>query len=115
MQNKKAIQLIDQIKSEELLHELIMQLNKDADLTGLDVHFDISSTPKNLLKELYDILLNLMTQDFQSYLNFLYRIDVSEKSLRSMPETDPKQIAATVTLMVLKREWQKVSFRNKIR
>jgi len=115
MQNKEAIQLIDQIKSEQLLHELIMQLNKDADLTGLDVHFPISSTPENLLKELYQVLLNLMTQDFQSYLNFLYRIDLSEKGLRSNPETDPKQIAAVVTLLVLKREWQKVSFRNKTR
>ena len=104
---------MDQIESVQLLHELIMQLNKDAELTGLDINFATSSTPKDLVKELYQILVNLMTQDFQSYLNFLYRIDLSEQHLRSIPETEPKQIAAIVTLLVLKREWQKVSFRNK--
>jgi len=113
MGEKKAIQLIDQIKSPELVQDLIVQLNKDANLSGLDVHFATSSTSEKLVKELYDVLVNLMTDDFRNYLNFLYRIDLSEQNVKSIQETEPKQIAKIVTLLVLKREWQKVAFRNK--
>ena len=113
MGEKKAIQLIDQIKSPELVQDLIVQLNKDANLSGLDVHFATSSTSEKLVKELNDVLVNLMTDDFRNYLNFLYRIDLSEQNVKSIQETEPKQIAKIVTLLVLKREWQKVAFRNK--
>ena len=113
MGEKKAIQLIDQIKSPELVQDLIVQLNKDANLSGLDVHFATSSTSEKLVKELYDVLVNLMTDDFRNYLNFLYRIDLSEQNVKSIQETEPKQIAKKVTFLVLKREWQKVAFRNK--
>jgi len=113
MGEKEAIQLIDEIKSQELIQDLIVQLNKDAHLSGLDVHFSTSSTSEKLVKELYDVLVNLMTDDFRNYLNFLYRIDLSEQNVKSIPETEPKQIAKIVTLLVLKREWQKVAFRNK--
>ena len=113
MGEKEAIQLIDEIKSQELIQDLIVQLNKDAHLSGLDVHFDTSGTSEKLVKELYDFLVNLMTDDFRNYLNFLYRIDLSEQNVKSIPETEPIKIAKIITLMVLKREWQKVAFRNK--
>jgi len=113
MGENDAIQLIDEIKSQELFQDLIVQLNKDADLSGLDVHFTSSTTSEKLVKDLYDVLLNLMTYDFSTYLSFLYRIDLSEHTVKSIQETEPKQIAKLVTLLVLKREWQKVAFRNK--
>ena len=113
MEEKEAIQLIDEINSQELIQDLIVQLNKDAQLSGLDVHFDSSSTSEKLVKELFDVLVNLMTNDFRNYLNFLYRIDLSEQIVKSIPETEPKQISKIVTLLVLKREWQKVALRNK--
>ena len=113
MGDRDAIQLIDEIKSQQLLHELVVQLNKDADLSGLEVNFSSSSTPEKLVKQLYNVLVDLMTNDFRAYLNFLYRIDLSEQKLKSIPETEPKQIAEIVTFLVLKREWQKVAFRNK--
>ena len=113
MGESDAIQLIDEIKSQELFQDLIVQLNKDADLSGLDVHFTSSTTSEKLVNDLYDVLLNLMTYDFRTYLSFLYRIDLSENTVKSIQETEPKQIAKLVTLLVLKREWQKVAFRNK--
>lgn len=113
MADREVIQLIHEIKSQQLLHELVVQLNKDADLSGLEVNFSSSSTPEKLVKQLYNVLVDLMTNDFRAYLNFLYRIDLSEQKLKSIPETEPKQIAEIVTFLVLKREWQKVAFRNK--
>lgn len=113
MGDRDVIQLIDEIKSQQLLQELVVQLNKDADLSGLEVIFDTSITAERLVKQLYHALVDVMTNDFQTYLNFLYRIDLSEQKVRSIPETEVKEIAEKVTLLILKREWQKIAFRNK--
>ena len=111
--NQSSLVFLQEIENKHLLLDLIQQLNKDSQLAGLDVHFDASSTSGKLVKELYDVLVNLMCNDFRNYLNFLYRIDISEQNVKSITETDPEQIAKIVTLLVLKREWQKVTFRNK--
>ena len=113
MGDRDVIQLIDKINSQQLLRELVEQLNKDADLSGVEVKFNSTITAEKLVKQLYNVLVDLMNNDFRTYLNFLYRIDLSEQKLKSIPETEPKQIAEIVTLLVLKREWQKVAFRNK--
>ena len=113
MGDRDVIQLIDEINSQQLLRELVEQLNKDTDLSGIEVKFNSTITAEKLVKQLYNVLVDLMNNDFRTYLNFLYRIDLSEQKLKSIPETEPKQIAKIVTLLVLKREWQKVAFRNK--
>lgn len=113
MGDRDVIQLIDEINSQQLLRELVEQLNKDTDLSGVEVKFNSTITAEKLVKQLYNVLVDLMNNDFRTYLNFLYRIDLSEQKLKSIVETEPKQIAEIVTLLVLKREWQKVAFRNK--
>ncbi len=113
MKFKGEIALFEQIESAQLLGSLIRQLNKDANLSGLDFHCNESTSPDDLVNQVYDLLVHLMTVDFKTYLNFLYRIDISEPTLRDISDTDPKRIAEKVTILVLKREWQKVSFRNR--
>ncbi len=113
MKFKGEIALFEQIESAQLLGSLIRQLNKDANLSGLDFHCNESTSPDDLVNQVYDLLVHLMTVDFKTYLNFLYRIDISEHTLRAISDTDPKRIAEKVTILVLKREWQKVSFRNR--
>ena len=109
----EEIVLIKQIESHDLLENLIEQITKDADLAGAMFVCDKDISVKELVSKMYVFLFELMTADFGTYLNFLYRADVSEKTLKSITETEPKLIAKHVTLLVLKREWQKVWFRNK--
>ena len=111
--NESGLVLLQEIENKHLMADLIRQLNKDSQLAGLDIHFETSSPSEKLVKQLYDVLVNLMTYDFGNYLNFLYRIDLPEHNVKSIPESEPKQIARIVTWLVLKREWQKVAFRNK--
>ena len=113
MKSKGELALFQQIESEQLLGSLIRQLNKDADLSGLDFQCNESILAVDLVNQVYELLVHLMLVDFKTYLNFLYRIDVSERTLREISDTDPKLIAEKVTILVLKREWQKVSFRNR--
>jgi len=114
MESSGEIALIKQIESYDLLENLMQQITKDADLAGVMFICDKDISAKELIRKMYVFLFELMTADFGTYLNFLYRVDISEKTLKSMPETEPELIAKHVTLLVLKREWQKVWFRNKI-
>ena len=107
------IALLEEIESYDLLEKLIQQIHKDADLAGAVFVCDGAISAKELILNIYDFLMKLMTTDFGTYLNFLYRVDLSEKVLKSITDTEPNLIAKQVTLMVLKREWQKVWFRNK--
>lgn len=114
MGSYESLILIKEIESRQLLGKLIEQLKKDALLSGVDFTCEESILPEQLLQKVYDLLLNLMINDFRTYLNLLYRVDLSEASLKSIDETDPERIAQIVTLLLLKREWQKVFFKNRI-
>lgn len=107
--------LLKEIENKQLLTELIHQLNKDFKLSGLDFQLAEEVEVKELVTELRLILLRMITDDFGDYLNFLYRVDVSENKLKSNKEIDPNKIATAVTQMVLEREWQKVWFKNRNR
>ena len=113
MKANAEIALLEEIESQNLLKNLIQQIRKDADLAGATFKCDTDISAKQLIQKIYNFLLELMKNDFGTYLNFLYRVDLSEKTLHSIPETDPNLITKQVTIMVLKREWQKVWFRNK--
>ena len=113
MEPKDEIVLFELIEAQNLVPSLIKQLNKDMDLSGLDFHFEKSIQMNDLVIQLYELLVKLMAFDFGKYLNFLYRIDIPENRLKNIIEIDPKLIAKKVTFLVLKREWQKISFRNK--
>ena len=113
METNPALVFLEQIVSEQLLSNLIQQINKDARLSGIEAKFETTLSPKQLAIQLSELLYQLISSDFGSYLNFLYRIDIPEKTLRSIQETAPKLIVKQVTVLVLKREWQKVTFKNK--
>ena len=113
MKGNAEVALLEEIQSLDLLENLIQQIRKDADLAGAIFNCETDVSVKQLIVKIYDFILKLITTDFGTYLNFLYRVDLSEKTLLSITDTDPKLITKQVTFMVLKREWQKVWFRNK--
>lgn len=113
MGSSEEVVLLEQIESYDLLGNLILQITKDADLAGAKFTCDHCISGKELVHEIYDFLFQLITTDFGTYLNFLYRVDIPEKALKSITEIEPGLIVKEVTLMVLQREWQKVWFRNK--
>lgn len=111
---KQELKLIRDLADQDVLHPLIRQLNKDLKLSGIDHEFKIESQPEHLLKSLQEFIYSLMTKDFGNYLKFLYRVDVSEAKIKSIPETDVRRISQRMCILILQREWQKVWFRNKI-
>jgi hypothetical protein len=105
--------LLQQAENETLYVNLIVQMNKDFNLANEAVDFPISLTPDELKIQLHEKVYRLIQYKFAEYLNLLYIIDVSEDEVKKLDGSDLVILAEQVAFLILKREWQKVWFRNK--
>ena len=105
--------LLSEAQKEQLYTKLIEQINKDFTLANESVDLLIDTTPINLKLAVQDKIYSLIQHKFAEYLNLLYIIDVPEKDIKSLDGSDIGELAEQVAFLVLKREWQKVWFRNR--
>ncbi|WP_242092582.1 hypothetical protein [Aestuariivivens sediminicola] len=96
-----------------LYEKLVVQLNKDFLLANIDLGFDENILPQSLKLLLKETIYRLIQEKFADYLNLLYIIDVPEKQIRSLSGEDMAELSEQVTFLILRREWQKVWYRNK--
>jgi hypothetical protein len=97
----------------DLYKKLIQQLNKDFLSANIDLDFHEDILPSSLKLLLHETVYNLIQEKFAEYLNLLYIIDVSEKAIKALSGDDTVKLAEAVSFLILRREWQKVWFRNK--
>ncbi|MEZ4855141.1 MAG: hypothetical protein R2812_01545 [Gelidibacter sp.] len=95
-----------------LYHKLIQQLNKDLMLANINMEFDDDVLPLSLKVMLQETVYKLIQEKFMEYLNLLYVVDVSEEKVKQLDGSDTLQLSEQVTFLILKREWQKVWFKN---
>ncbi|MFV8391201.1 hypothetical protein [Flavobacterium sp. LB2P6] len=107
--------LLTEAESENLYLKLIEQMNKDFNLANEAIDFPLSISPHELKLELNEKIYRLIQYKFAEYLNLLYIIDVSEEEIKKLDGSDLVVLAEQVSFLILKREWQKVWFRNKYR
>ncbi|MBQ0767723.1 MAG: hypothetical protein KBT58_00415 [Bizionia sp.] len=105
--------LIEEAQSLELYQKLILQINKDFLLANIDLSFEENVTPSELKLLVHETVYKLIQERFAEYLNLLYIIDVSESKIKALNGDDTVQLAEEVAFLILKREWQKVWFRDK--
>ncbi|WNH08882.1 hypothetical protein [Thalassobellus suaedae] len=105
--------LIEEANQLDLYKKLILQLNKDFLLANIDLDFHVEILPTSLKLLLHETVYKLIQEKFADYLNLLYIIDVSEKKVKALDGDDTLKLAEDVAFLILKREWQKVWFRNK--
>jgi hypothetical protein len=104
--------LINEANQLDLYKKLIEQLNKDFLLANIDADFYDDILPASLKFMLQETVYNLIQNKFTDYLNLLYIIDVSEKQIRQLDGEDTLLLSEQVSFLILKREWQKVWYRN---
>lgn len=109
---RNSFQLLAIIKDASLYENLINQLVKDFELSGFVLKIDITSSPQELLTELQYQVYQLMLHNFDGFLQLLYRVDVSEHAIQSDKTQDIDEMTQKATYVILKREWQKVYFKN---
>ncbi|KAB8154455.1 hypothetical protein EZY14_008520 [Kordia sp. TARA_039_SRF] len=110
----KIQELLNDAQKEALYEKLIAQLNKDFALANIEETFAASISPESLKRELHGIVFQLIQEKFSEYLNLLYIIDVSEAKIKALDGSDMVQLSEQVAFLILKREWQKVWFKNKL-
>lgn len=105
--------LIEEANQLDLYKMLIQQLNKDFLLSNIDLDFHEEVLPSSLKLILHETVYKLIQEKFNEYLNLLYIIDVPEKQVKALDGDDTLKLSEQVSFLILKREWQKVWFRNK--
>ena len=108
-----AVQLLRYAEEKELFNKLVQQLKKDFVLANIsfDIKQNISVTDlKELLQEKIYVLL---MERFPEYLNLLYIVDVPENLFKELRVTDAVEVSDQVGFLILKREFQKVCFKEK--
>jgi hypothetical protein len=104
--------LLREAEKGKLYQQLILQLNKDFNLANEGIDFPMSVLPEELKIQLHEKIYRLIQYKFAEYLNLLYIIDVSEEDIKKLDGSDLVILAEQVAFLILKREWQKVWFKN---
>lgn len=84
-------------------------------LINKDFSIDVKNnyTYENLKQFLVTHIKNLLANDFERLINILYRIDVDEKQFYdALNNADHSEVASQIADLVLKREMEKVKWRN---
>lgn len=108
-----SISLLAEVEGVDLYQKLIEQLNKDFQLAGIQQSFNSDCIPSKLIEELQETIVRLIHHDFDSYLNLLYRVDLSENKIKKLDGSAMGKMAEQVVYLLLKREWQKVWFKSR--
>ncbi|QSB27122.1 hypothetical protein [Flavobacterium sp. CLA17] len=109
---KNADSLLVEAQSKALYLKLIEQINKDFNLANEGIDFPLSISPDEIKIQLHEKIYRMIQYKFAEYLNLLYIIDVSESEIKKLDGSDLVILAEQVSFLILKREWQKVWFRN---
>ncbi|WP_066223463.1 hypothetical protein [Formosa haliotis] len=112
MEIKTIQELLNTSLQYELYGNLVFQLNKDFRLANIDFEVEASILPEDLKLQLHETVFRLIQEAFADYLNLLYIIDVSEKSIKQLDGSDALKLSEQVVFLILKREWQKVWFKH---
>lgn len=107
--------LLSEAEKENLYLKLIEQINKDFNLANEGIDFPKSISPNELKTQLHEKIYRLIQYKFAEYLNLLYIIDVPEDQIKKLDGSDIGILSEQVTYLILRREWQKVWFKNKYR
>lgn len=105
-------ELIAEANRVNLYPKLIQQLNKDLRFANVNLEFDVDILPTSLKLMLHETIYKLIQERFMDYLNLLYIVDVSEEKVRQLDGIETLQLSVDVTFLILKREWQKVSYKK---
>jgi hypothetical protein len=105
--------LLSEAESEHLYLKLIEQINKDFNLANEGIDFPMSTKPEELKIQLHEKIYRLIQYKFAEYLNLLYIIDVPEDQIKKLDGSDISELSKQVAFLILKREWQKIWFKNR--
>lgn len=106
-------EILKAAKSENLYEKLVIQLEKDFGLANIDIQIPSAIDFTALQSLIQEKIYYLILEKFDTYLQLLYIIDLPESTFKHIHLTDVVEVADQMTVLVLKRELQKVWFKRK--
>ncbi|WP_423997642.1 hypothetical protein [Maribacter sp. IgM3_T14_3] len=106
-------QLMQVVKSDLLFDKLVQQVEKDFDLANVSLKIPDALEYTAFIALVREKVYYLMMEHFADYLNLMYIIDIPEIEFQNIEITDTVDVADQVTLLILKREYKKVWYRNR--
>jgi len=73
------------------------------------------TSKETVRNKLISLINELINKDFHALLQLLYRIDVSEKKIRSYLEKNQEDSAAVLADLIIERQLEKIESRKKFR
>ncbi|PJE41261.1 MAG: hypothetical protein CUR32_08775 [Flavobacterium sp.] len=107
-------QLLSEAENENLYSKLIEQINKDFNFANEAIDFPQSTSPYELKVQLHEKIYRLIQYKYTELLNLLYIIDVPEENIKQLQGMDTTELAEQIAYLILRREWMKVWFRNRM-
>ncbi len=107
-----SAEVLRRAASLDLYHKLVRQLKKDFALANIPFHPREDVSPSELTSLLREKIYVLLLEQFPEYLNLLYIIDVPETSFSEGDTKDAADMSEEAAFLILKREWQKVWFKE---
>lgn len=99
----------------ELVYETISLLIKDFEQFDINIKFsgNFNSAYQEIMKQLIPQMELLLNNQYQTMLNLLYKIDVSENKIKKLHKQNPQiKYSELLSHLILEREWQKALTRR---
>lgn len=108
-----SLELLEVAQQGVLYEKLLFQIKKDFELANVRLDFSMDIKPSELKSILHEKIYFLILEKFQQYLNLLYVVDIPEKKIKEVTSLDVVDVSEEVCFLLLKREWQKIWFKDK--
>lgn len=106
-------ELLEVAQKKRLYQKLLTQVKKDFEMANVGLEFNMDIKPNELRSILHEKIYFLILEKFQEYLNLLYVVDIPETAVKKIEADDVVDVSAQVCFLLLKRELQKVWFKDK--
>ena len=104
--------LLAVIQKENLFDKLVKQVKKDLELIGIINYFKEKPNPTDFFNSFKELIVHLIDNQFEIFLHLLYRMDIDENKIRWIIAESQVDIYDKITFIILKREWQKVWYKE---
>ncbi len=100
------------VKYPDLTDQVWRQVQKDFSLEAMEISDSEVATLDEIYTNVYPEVMNFIKFDFNALMRLLYRIDISESSVKKQMDLMPDDTAQAISNLIVKREIQKVVLRK---
>ena len=88
------------------------QIRKDFHRAGIDLNLGEHPSPNVVFQVVKEEVYKLLLEDFDSFLNLMYLVDVPESAFGATGPRDRVDLAILSSEKLLEREWEKLKWRE---